>query len=102
MSPKTEEGSTSDGYLSETQSGELVAQDLCDYIVRQWHVLGNDNRPVEIPGRYPIEALIRARELFLALPENLNMGDPKVDFYMTMGRRDGSPYIILCLPGTVV
>jgi hypothetical protein len=86
----------------EARQRELVAKDLCDYIVRQWRAGGSHNVPVEISGRYPVEALLRARELFLRLPANLNMGDSKADLYMTMGRRNGNPYIILCVPGAVV
>ena len=81
---------------------ELEAQDLCDFIRQAWRDVGSHNVPVEIPGHYSLEAIVRARELFLQLPENLNMGDPKVDFYMVMGRHNGNPYIILCTPGTVI
>ena len=81
---------------------ELKAQELCDYIAEQWRAQGCDNVPLIISGDYTIEALIRARELFLALPENQNMGDPKADFYMMMGRQSGNPYITLCVPGTVI
>lgn len=85
-----------------TRRRELVAQDLCDYIVEQWRALGCHNTPVEISGDYSIESVIRARELFLKLPANINMGDPKADFYSMMGRKDGNPYITLCVPGTVI
>lgn len=87
----------------EARQRELQAQDLCDKVYHFWRQHGSDNVSFIIPGQSSVESLIRARELFLKLPDNLNIGDvPKVDFYMLMGRRNGNPYIILCAPGTVV